>query len=191
MSPPPRKPARPEPPPPAVPEHGVGVSTVDFDRLYTYLHGTIIQIPEPAPGEPPDLRGIGLLLARVQNQRHRLEPLSALIERRLAEHKRQIDIATEQLRLERAEAYDVAGSGRNAEARKGHVEQMTAVSSGTLACLKANKEMFEAARKVVRSQMDTLEYAKQTLNSLKQIALADAPGDNPQRSDDGWQRRER
>ncbi len=185
----PRRAAKPAPPPkPPVPEHGIGADTVNFDRLYEYLHGTIIQIPEPAPGEPPDLSMIGLLLARVQNQRHRLEPLFALTEQRVGELKRRIDIAGEQLRLERAEAYDHVGAGgSNSHARKGRVEQMVTVSAATLALLRANKELFEAARNVVRSQMDTLEYAKQTLNSLKQIALADAPGDHPQRSD-GWQR---
>lgn len=163
---------------PAIPEHGVHARGVEWERLYAYLDSLVVQMPEGGPGEPPDGLGVSLLLARVQNNRQKLESLLRLVEERVATTKRVLAAAVEILRTEQAEL--VAGSARDghtAAQRRARAELDTSHRRAEVAVIKGRAAAYEGARKAVGSQMETMETAKQTLNSIKALILGGASPD--------------
>ena len=159
-----------------IPDHGIGIRTVVWDRLFEYLDSCVVMIPEYAPGEPPDPSSLANLMARVQNNRQKVESLYRIVQQRIAEAKRAHDTAKEGLRVERSQLIGQV-AGYNAEERKANLEAFTIRGSATVNTLAAIRAAFEGAEKAVRSQLDTLETAKQTLNSIRQLVTEPLSGD--------------
>lgn len=159
--------------PPRVPPHGVGQKLVAWDVLFAYLDSLTVPIPEGAPGEPPDGLAVAILLGKVQNNRDKAVMLYRICEQRVAETKRSIGVQTEILRAERNERLRNA-DGQTADVRRAEAEAGAAHSSAGVAILKARLAAFEGARNSVKATIDTLETAKQSLNSIKQLILGGA-----------------
>lgn len=178
-----------------LPEHGVGQHRLSWVKLHDYLakHGSV-NIPEPPPGEAPDLNELALKMAQVQNARTKLDHLLTILEMRLAERKRQLDIQTEIYRQEKAQLMqDGSVKGSNARDRQANVDTLTGTNAATIALLKASKHDFEGALRAVASRLDTLELGKQVLNSMKALALAplgraDEFSPSPQQENRPWRR---
>lgn len=174
-----RPPADQPPEAPATPVHGIGLSVVDWDKLYAYLDSLTVQIPEPADGEPPDPVLLSQLMVRVQNARQDADKLARLTEQRMAEAKRRASVAKEQLRVERASL--LAGGGfyaPNEAQRRAMVDDMTSTRATELARHKSDQDTFEGARSAVHATLATLETAKQTLNGIRQL-FQQQPGTSP------------
>lgn len=155
---------------PTIPIHGIGERKVSWDLFFKFLDSLVVSVPEAAEGEPPDGYAVGLLMARVQNNRQKLEALSRLVDQRVATTRRQLSIAVEQLRTERAILLRAEDHPNSAHA-KARVESMTAHVATNVAGFRARLADFEGARDSVRSQMKTMETCKQTLNSIRSLIL--------------------
>lgn len=166
----PRKPVEP------TPVHGIGAESIDFDRYYAWVDSLTVTLPDMDPADAPDLRTIAMLLAKVQNRRSDAERVAALLERKIGECKRQSVILIEGRRLERAEYLsNQAYRGLPAIHRDAIVESGTGKTTALIASAAARKAELDAALRVIRSQIDSLEMAKQTLNAISRIGESERP----------------
>lgn len=152
---------------------------VDWTRLVKTLNAMTVQIPEVAPDQPPPVDAYRSAMARVQNNRDKLDKLARTISVRRAEVKRKVDLRTELLRAERSEAEfasEVARQG-NASRRRAMVEQLVTHHSTMLAVERARLSELDEAAKVVASAISSLQTAKETLNTLVRSALSEMNGE--------------
>lgn len=151
--------------------HGISANGVDFDALYQWLERLSVVLPDIDPGCPINQTEIAQCMLRVQNCRTQAEQVATLLERRLGEIKRKVDILTEARRLEKAEALANVNIRSLAKVdRDAAIDASVGHTSAKLATAKGEKSQVEAALKAVRAHMDTLEMAKQTLNAVLRIA---------------------
>lgn len=149
---------------------------VNWTAFYARLESLHVQIPDTAPGEPVDLLGLQNLFAKCQRSRDEADRILRYVLARMGNTKKRLDAKQYELRMERAQLYDDArlvpaslGEG----AKRGRVDYLSANTSGQVATLKGRMSELEMAYKAVNATLQSLENAKQTLNSIKAIALAD------------------
>lgn len=149
---------------------------VDWQKFYAALERLGVSIPEHAEGDAVDLAMVSRLLIRVQNNRAKLDAVIRKLDRSIAVIRRNITLSTEERRLRRLEARrsDEVMGLRSREQRDAAVEDAVQVVSARIAILHARRDDYEAARASAEGMLKTLQTAKETLNSLKNIGLEDA-----------------
>ncbi len=149
------------------------VPDLDFEKFHKQLDRCAVRLPEYAPGEVIDTHELVRLMVLVQSRRQILDRIASKLNQRLGMLKRRIDVLSQQLKLERALALDEQGvkSQRNKQLREAQVEFLVSNLTGAVAILSGRKHQYEHALQSVVSQVKSMETAKQTLNSIKAIAL--------------------
>lgn len=148
---------------------------VDWSKFYAALERLVVQIPTLAPGEPIDMTTVAHLLVKVQHNRTKLDNTLRKLQQNIGQERRNMQVLQEQRRIRRIEAArsDEVRDLKRKEDRDNEVELQCQVVSAKIALTKGWLEEHEAAKQSVEAMMRTLETAKQTLNSLKQIGLSD------------------
>lgn len=146
---------------------------VKWDSLYRQLDALTVTIPERADGEPPDPNTLIRLFGEVQNNRVKAERLQRYCERKIALLRRSIAMNTERRRLERARAENNlavrAAQGRRKQ--EAAIELVVEKYTMALANEKGSLAEWEAALRAVTLASQTLETAKQTLNSMRNLMM--------------------
>ena len=149
---------------------------VDWQKFYAALERLGVSIPEQAEGDAVDLAMVARLLVRVQNNRAKLDSVVRKLDRSIAVLRRNITLKTEERRLRRLDARrsDEIMRLPNKEQRDAAVEDVVQIISAQIAILNARCDDYAAARASAEGMLKTLQTAKETLNSLKNIGLEDA-----------------
>lgn len=149
---------------------------IDWQRFYRALDRCTVTLPTPEADDPAFLHTLSVLLIQVNNKRMALQRTARKLDRLLGSARNTCEVLSEQLRNARAEArMDQAMMDRcaNEAERKATVDLMTRKLSARLAATTAYVEQLKHARTAVESAEQTLKGTKETLNSLKSIALAE------------------
>ena len=149
---------------------------VDWKAFYARLESLHVQIPETAPGEPVDLAGLQNLFVKVQRSRDDADRILRYVLARMGNTKRRLDDAEYKLRVERsvvADDHRLMADAGGESAKRGRIDYLTANTAGQVAVLKGRLSELAMACKAVEASLKSLENAKQTLNSIKAIAMGD------------------
>lgn len=151
------------------------VPELDWDKFHSLLDKCHVILPDFAPGEAIDIYELVRYLLKVQSRRNILDRIANKLHQRLGMLKRRIDVLTAQLRIERAMASDEQGvrSRSNRFERESQVEFLTQNTTSVLAMLNAKKHQYEHAYESLQNSVKSLQFAKETLNSIKQLAISD------------------
>lgn len=155
---------------------GIGDKEIDFDKLYQWLDDQTVTLPETDGGDSISPREVTQLLLKVQNRRSAVDRIVRTLERRDGECKRRHGMLVEMRRLQRSEM-----ESDNRFRRLAKVDREAAIARGTgnataeIAIEHSKRARIEAALRAAKNQLDTLETAKQTLNTLSRISESDGP----------------
>jgi len=148
---------------------------IDWDRFYQWLESRSVELPAYEPGDPVSLSEVASVMVKVQNSRSDLDAAARKLDQKIGLEKRNIHVWQERRRMVRLDAKrsDEVRRLSRREDRDAAVETASQGEDARIAVAKARVEELEAARKSIQAMVATLETAKQTLNALKQVGLAD------------------
>lgn len=164
-------------------KNGITEHAIDFDALYAWLDAMMVTLPEGAAGEPISPREIARYLIIVQNRRVEVDRVLMTLERRVGLMDRRLEVAKERARLARTNyASDPILVRLPKSVREASVNRRTQDLLGAVSKIKSDRSLVEAAVRAVKSHIDTLETAKQTLNALRQLSEDQPMNDRQDRS---------
>lgn len=148
---------------------------IDWPKFYAAVESLSVPMPTYAPGEPADLGDLRRLLCKVQDNRDRGNRLLNSILQRLAEAKRNRDIAKTTLRVERVTyASDPQILAlRSAAERRQSIDELGVPLVTKIGFLESRIAELGIARECVENALRSLETAKETLNAIHRQTLVE------------------
>jgi hypothetical protein len=152
----------------------------DWDRAYKLMGSFTVSLPEVEPGEVHDLQKLRGLVEECYRQRERCQTFLLKLQAAKAKAKRDAVVLKETLKIAAMQAHTEPDIRRlpNKAARERAVSELLMSEHQSLILKQATLQEFETAVDCCQMQLSGLETAKQQINTLVRLTLAELELEN-------------